>query len=229
MELGIAKRYEFYFPTLDGWFEQRVYPTPSGISQFTVDITERKRKERERDELFEALRESRAKLQAALESMSDAVFISDTEGNFIDFNEAFASFHRFPSKTERGKEALAEYPEFLEVCLPDGTAAPLEQWAVPRALRGETATEQEYTLRRIDTTYGYTRDELLAMTVADLRAAGTRAEMPSQMAEADERGILFESSHRRRDGSVFPVEVIRRSCCARQTNCSAPPRCRPPS
>jgi light-regulated signal transduction histidine kinase (bacteriophytochrome) len=35
--------------------------------------------------------------------------------------------------------------------MPNGTPAPLDQWAVPRALRGETATNAEYTLRRKDT------------------------------------------------------------------------------
>ena len=30
--------------------------------------------------------------------MTDAVFISDVEGNFIDFNDAFATYHRFKNK-----------------------------------------------------------------------------------------------------------------------------------
>ena len=54
----------------------------------------------EHERADEALWESRAKLEAALASMTDAVFISDTAGNFIDFNEAFATFHRFRSKEE---------------------------------------------------------------------------------------------------------------------------------
>jgi PAS domain S-box-containing protein len=58
--------------------------------------------------------------------------------------------------------------------------------------------------------YGYTRDELLKLTVADLRAAQTKTEMASQMTEADGQGILFESLHRRRDGSLFAVEVSSR-------------------
>jgi hypothetical protein len=108
-----------------------------------TDISEQRRTE-------EALRESRAKLEAALASMTDAVFISDAEGRFIHFNDAFAAFHRFPGKEECAK-TLAEYPAFLDVFLPDGTPAPLEMWAVPRALRGETATNAEYALRRKDT------------------------------------------------------------------------------
>ena len=58
--------------------------------------------------------------------------------------------------------------------------------------------------------YGYTHDELLELTIADLRAAQAQAEIASQMTEADERGILFESLHRRKDDSVFAVEVSSR-------------------
>ena len=82
--------------------------------------------------------------------MTDAVFISDAEGRFIEFNDAFATFHRFTSKDQVPK-TLAEYPDILDVYLADGQLAPLDQWAVPRALRGEAATNAEYTLRRKDT------------------------------------------------------------------------------
>ena len=104
----------------------------------------------ERAAAAEALQEGRAKLEAALASMTDAVFISDVEGRFIDFNDAFATFHRFRNKDECAK-TFAEYPDILDVFMADGTPAPLDQWAVPRALRGETATNAEYTLRRKDT------------------------------------------------------------------------------
>ena len=56
------------------------------------DITARKAAEA-------ALVESRAKLEAALGSMTDAVSISDLEGRFIEFNNAFATFHRFPQQS----------------------------------------------------------------------------------------------------------------------------------
>ena len=117
-------------------------------------------------ELERALQMSRSHLQAALTSMTDAVFISDAQGRFIEFNDAFATFHKFKNKSECAL-TLAEYPEFLEVYLPDGTLAPIEQWAVPRALRGETAANAEYRLRRKDTdatwvgsySFGPIRDE----------------------------------------------------------------------
>src|ERR1019366_251073 len=113
-----------------------------------------------------ALRESRAKLESALASMTDAVFISDAQGRFIDFNDAFATFHRFRNKGECAK-TFADYPGFLDVFLPDGTPVPLEMWAVSRALRGDIATNAEYTLGRKDTgetwvgsySFGPIRDE----------------------------------------------------------------------
>ncbi len=104
----------------------------------------------EREKAAKALFEGRAKLEAALASMTDAVFISDAQGRFIDFNDAFAMYYRFRNKDECFT-TLAEYPNVLDVLLPDGTPAPLDTWAVTRALRGETATNAEYMLRRKDT------------------------------------------------------------------------------
>ena len=107
------------------------------------DITGRKQAE-------EDLRENRAYLNAALASMTDAVFISNLKGDFIEFNDAFATFHRFRSKEECSK-TLSDYPDFLNVYLREGEIAPLDMWAVPRALRGEVATNEEYILQRKDT------------------------------------------------------------------------------
>ncbi len=55
--------------------------------------------------------------------------------------------------------------------------------------------------------YGYSRDEFLALTVQDLRASETKSEITGQMDQADDAGILFETTHRRKDGTIFPVEV----------------------
>jgi PAS domain S-box-containing protein len=55
--------------------------------------------------------------------------------------------------------------------------------------------------------YGYTREELLKLSITDLRAPETRDLLPLQMAEADRVGTLFETLHRRRDGTLIPVEV----------------------
>lgn len=55
--------------------------------------------------------------------------------------------------------------------------------------------------------YGRSRERLLQMRIADLREPTTEGEIRPQMARADGEGILFETVHRRSDGSSFPVEV----------------------
>jgi PAS domain S-box-containing protein len=104
----------------------------------------------ERDRLNDSLQESRGKLEAAMGSMTDAVSISDAQGRFLDFNDAFATFHRFRNKDECPK-TFTEYHDILDVFMANGEMAPLDQWAVRRALRGESVTNAEYTLRRKDT------------------------------------------------------------------------------
>ncbi len=55
--------------------------------------------------------------------------------------------------------------------------------------------------------YGYSRDELLSLNIGDLRAPQTISLTPAQLNQADQSGILFETIHRRKDGTLFPVEV----------------------
>ena len=98
----------------------------------------------------EALWITNAKLELALDRMSDAVFIADKDGRIIHINGAFAAFHRFPNTTEYARH-LKEFPEFLEVFLLNGEPVPPEMWAMFRALRGETGAGAEFRLRRKDT------------------------------------------------------------------------------
>lgn len=114
------------------------------------DVAERIRADIERARAEAEVRATKSKLEAALESIADAVFLSDAQGIFLEFNAAFATFHRFAGKAECLCR-LTDYPALLEVRAADGTPAPLEQWAVPRALRGEIGRNVEFGLRRRDT------------------------------------------------------------------------------
>ena len=105
-----------------------------------LDITERRKS-------AEEAQTTRSKLEAALASMTDAVFISDAEGRFIHFNDAFATFHKFKSREDCAK-TFAEYPAFLEFFRPGGELVPLEEWPLPRALRGETGMLSEYVIKQ---------------------------------------------------------------------------------
>lgn len=141
VEMGIVK------PTGEiSWINVSAIPVHLGHFDLIItygDITERVLAEQAREEID-------AKLMAALESMSDAVFISDANGHFVHFNEAFATFHKFKSKEECFR-SLIECPDILDVFTNTGDLVPLDMWAVPRALRGETVMNAEYVLRRKDT------------------------------------------------------------------------------
>ncbi|MBI4913453.1 MAG: PAS domain S-box protein [Acidobacteria bacterium] len=55
---------------------------------------------------------------------------------------------------------------------------------------------------------GYSRDELQRMSIPDLEAAETPEETAAHVARVIERGFdLFETRHRRKDGTAFPVEI----------------------
>ncbi|GAB4362354.1 MAG: hypothetical protein Kow00128_02040 [Deltaproteobacteria bacterium] len=59
--------------------------------------------------------------------------------------------------------------------------------------------------------YGYSLEELKTLRIHDLRDPATVSEVENQIRIAEREGILFETVHRRRDGTLFPVEVSSRS------------------
>lgn len=96
------------------------------------------------------LRESPLKLEAAHASMADAVFVTDHHGRLVEFNEAFARFHRFADKAAC-LQSWRESWDLIEWSFVTGQPAPAEHGPVARALRGEQVTHAEYALRRRDT------------------------------------------------------------------------------
>jgi len=55
--------------------------------------------------------------------------------------------------------------------------------------------------------YGYDREALKKLSMADLRTAETRAQVPQQIKDAAAAGLMYQTLHLRRDGTSFPVEV----------------------
>ncbi len=131
------------------WGRWSVHPWYTGAGAvggtvlFTEDLTERKRAEKE-------LADYQEKLVAALANMTDSVCITDASGEAINYNDAFATFHRFRSKAEC-PTSLSGMRERVEALTPDGKVVPPNERAVSRALRGETGTNVEYNMRRRDT------------------------------------------------------------------------------
>jgi len=114
-----------------------------GIVIFSEDITARKQAE-------EAEREQRTRLDVALASMTDAVFIVDAQGKFLQVNEAFQRYFRFPSP-DACPERIAEFGSIFEVY--EGETAiigSVDCWPTMRALRGEVGQDIIYTIHRKD-------------------------------------------------------------------------------
>ncbi|MHB8906499.1 MAG: PAS domain S-box protein [Melioribacteraceae bacterium] len=60
--------------------------------------------------------------------------------------------------------------------------------------------------------YGYSRDELLELNVYDIRSEETGELVTQEMEEVTNRGgLIFETIHCKKDGSLFPVEVSART------------------
>lgn len=55
--------------------------------------------------------------------------------------------------------------------------------------------------------YDYSIDELLLLSIKDLRSAATLSRLDTELKGAHERGVFFRTFHRRKTGEIFPVEV----------------------
>jgi PAS domain S-box-containing protein len=107
------------------------------------DITSRKQAEEE-------LYVSKTKLETAIESMTDAIVITDDKGRFLQFNEAFATFHKFKNK-EECRDFIEDYPKTFVGFYLDGAIVPPEEWPISRALKGERGRNFELIIHRNDT------------------------------------------------------------------------------
>ena len=68
--------------------------------------------------------------------------------------------------------------------------------------------------------YGYSRDELLQTNIADLQSQDTLEDYELQMKRLEgimERGLVFDTVHRRKDGTTFPAEVSAREIKIEET------------
>jgi PAS domain S-box-containing protein len=131
------------------------------------------------------------------------VLLSTTRA-LLRMRRATQEAERRAEEAEAGREALRESEAVLEryrLLFQHAHDAILFIRRDGRIIDANAAAEQAY---------GYPREELCALTIRDLRAVETRYKVEEQMRAANGEGLVFETLHRRRDGSAFPVEVSSR-------------------
>jgi PAS domain S-box-containing protein len=139
---GERVRFEASHPTPSGamiWVDFSLTPfrDENGMVVFLIpegrDVTERKRAE-------EAVREKTHVLETVLESMGDAVLVTDREGNVLLRNRAFHQLH----ETSADPGPTDQWPREYGIYLPGGTRlCPTDQLPIVRAMRGEPTDDFE--------------------------------------------------------------------------------------
>ena len=117
VELGNSTIVDFESQELGRWIECRIYPTGSGASLYLRDIDERKRKELERDQLFEAQRASEERFRTLFANMTEGVALHEIvydRGEAVDYrivevNPAFETQTGLRCEDLRGRLASEVY------------------------------------------------------------------------------------------------------------------------
>ena len=91
-----------------------------------------------------------SQLEAAIESLTEGLVISDPRGNILSMNRAALALHQYES-LEQARKHLNAFPETFELRALSGEVLPAEQWPLARALSGERFSNHEVQVRRLDT------------------------------------------------------------------------------
>ena len=120
--------FEAYLPLTEEWYDVRAYPSASGLSVYSWDVTERRRTEK-------ALEESHALLHSVVQQSTDAIFVKDTEDRYSLINSPGAEMMGMPVHEIVGKRTNELFP-------PDVASALLEadRWVIDT---GQNLTYEE--------------------------------------------------------------------------------------
>jgi PAS domain S-box-containing protein len=97
----------------------------------------------------EAQRETEKRLQVVMEHMTEGLVISDFNRNLLHWNPAALRMHEVDS-AEEILGNLHSFARFYELSTTEGNVVPVDQWPLPRILRGEHLHDLELRIRRLD-------------------------------------------------------------------------------
>lgn len=93
-----------------------------------------------------ALRTHKAKLEAVIRSMNDAVLIVDAESGRVEFNDAFAVCCRL-TDAQKCRKTIAKYWNDFDAFREDGTAVPREFWTSAYLMSRGEIPDAKYMIR----------------------------------------------------------------------------------
>jgi PAS domain S-box-containing protein len=180
----VSLNFEVFFPVLDRWYENYVYPTNEGLSIYWCDITDRKRTEQE-------LRESHRRTENILESITDAFYAMDREWRYTYINERAFRLIQRPKGKELTRDGLLGN---IDAIIGTDQRFVLTAW-------NKGAEEM----------YGWRADEVLGRNVLDVVPSdrGDEQRVKAQRQLMETGALRAEERTYRKDGT--PVEVESRS------------------
>jgi diguanylate cyclase (GGDEF)-like protein/PAS domain S-box-containing protein len=116
--------------------------SPSRMIGINVDVTEQKHIQTE-------LEESKARLEAVLDSLKEGVVIVDLAGKVVDVNPAAREILHYQALEDAGHHIL-DFADAFDLLSLDGDIIPVKEWPRNRVLRGESLTDFEFMLRSKD-------------------------------------------------------------------------------
>ncbi|WP_078552363.1 PAS domain-containing sensor histidine kinase [Bacillus alkalicellulosilyticus] len=78
METQQCTTFEFYYPSMNQWFDVRAFPSPQGLTVYFLDITESRQLAMTKDQYYQSL----------FSNHPDAVFLLELNGTFSNANDS---------------------------------------------------------------------------------------------------------------------------------------------
>lgn len=119
------------------------------LAGMSIDISDRKRIEAEREHLLQRLETSLSQLEAVVNSMTEGLVIADAQGHILQFNPAALDLHGYANLEQVQQDLYQFHTDFVAHDL-QGNLISLENWPLARVLRGEIFSHWELQVQRVD-------------------------------------------------------------------------------
>lgn len=131
-------------------------PDGSVASIFSIarDFTLLKQAEQAQAQLLEQLETERERWEAIANNMTEGLIVADLAGNILTMNPAALRLYEYQN-IEQARRSLEKSNVVFEMHFLDGRSLPVEECPLSRALKGETFSNYELHLKKIDTGTGW--------------------------------------------------------------------------